>query len=110
MIISQEDLQYIEARINESANQDDPSDDYLISVYIERNPHRPWDEEARLSRYGVPIWAIIAYTNAVDGDLSQVAEDYVVPYEAVIAAIRYYARHKDSIDARILANAPSSLV
>jgi hypothetical protein len=39
------------------------------------------------------------------GDVARVAADYALPCEAVKAAIAYYQRHKNLIDARIAANA-----
>jgi uncharacterized protein (DUF433 family) len=41
----------------------------------------------------------------VGDDVAQVAADYALPSEAVEAAMAYYRRHKDLIDARIVANA-----
>jgi uncharacterized protein (DUF433 family) len=78
----------------------------LIAHYVEENPHRPGVADVRLvSPYGVPVWAIVGYLDVVEGNLSQVAEDYLVPVEAVKAALAYYRQHKAVIDARISANA-----
>jgi len=79
-------------------------DDDLIARYIEPNPHRPGLDEARLVGWGVAVWALVGYLTAVGGDIAQVAEDYDLPREAVEAALAYYRRHKDLIDARIAAN------
>ena len=38
------------------------------------------------------------------GDVACVAADYALPCEAVKAAIAYYQRHQNLIDARIVAN------
>lgn len=80
-------------------------DDESLACYIEANPYYPTPDEARVKEYGVSVWAIIAHLRAVGGDAARVAEDYALPKEAVEAAIAYYHRHKDLIDARIVANA-----
>ena len=80
-------------------------DDTLIARYIEQNPHYPSLDAARLRKYGVSVWSIIAHLHAVGGDVAHVAADYGLPCEAVEAALAYYRRHKDLIDARIAANA-----
>jgi uncharacterized protein (DUF433 family) len=76
----------------------------LIQRYIEPNPNRPGLDEARLRDYGVAIWAIIGYWRGYNGDVDRVAREYVVPREAVEAAVEYYRQHEAVIDARIQAN------
>jgi uncharacterized protein (DUF433 family) len=80
------------------------SADASIGEYIELNPHYPGLDEARLKRYGVAVWALIAYLPAVGGDLTRVAAGYDVPQAAVEAAYAYYQRHQALIDARIAEN------
>ena len=80
-------------------------DDTLIARYIEQNPHYPSLDAARVREYGVSVWSIIAHLRAIGGDVAHVAADYALPCEAVEAAIAYYRRYKDLIDARIAANA-----
>jgi uncharacterized protein (DUF433 family) len=41
----------------------------------------------------------------MDGDVAQLAAAYALPREAVEAALAYYHRHKELIDARIALNA-----
>ena len=77
----------------------------LIARHIEPDSCRSAPHEARLVEHGVSVWAIIAYLGVVNGDVKQVAEDYDVPVEAVQAALAYYQRYKDLIDARIAINA-----
>ena len=81
-------------------------DDELIKRFIEPNPHNPGADEARIARYGVPVWAVIGYLQAVGGDEECVARDYELPIEAVGAAIAYYRHHQKIIDARIDSNLP----
>jgi uncharacterized protein (DUF433 family) len=61
-------------------------------------------EEARLARYGVPIWALIGHMRAIDGTSEQVAFDYDIPLDVMKAALAYYKLHRHAIDARIAAN------
>jgi uncharacterized protein (DUF433 family) len=81
------------------------ADDRLIDMFVQANPSRPGAEEARIIRYGVPVWALIAHAQATGGDPDQVARDYGLPRQAVDAAFAYYQRHKAALDARIAANA-----
>ena len=61
--------------------------------------------DARLYDYGVSVWALVAYWRGVGEDVDRVATDYALPREAVIAALQYYERHRDLIDARLALNA-----
>ncbi|MBM3223388.1 MAG: DUF433 domain-containing protein [Candidatus Tectomicrobia bacterium] len=79
-------------------------DDKLIECYIEANACYPTQDEARLKKYGVAVWAVIAHLHAIGGNVALVAQDYALPKEAVEAAIAYYHKHKHLIDARIVAN------
>ena len=78
----------------------------LIKRYIDPN----WDRypggraDARLSDTGVPVWALVGHLRAVGNAIDRVATDYELPREAVEAALAYYRRHKDLIDARLLLN------
>lgn len=80
-------------------------DQELIDTYIEQDGGRPGVAEARVAVYGVPIWALVGYLQAVHGDMVRVAHDYRLPLEAVEAALAYYRRYKPMIDARLEANA-----
>jgi hypothetical protein len=62
-------------------------DDKFLARYIETNPHYPTPDEARVKEYGVSVWALIAHLHVVDGDVARVARDYVLPKEAVEAAL-----------------------
>lgn len=56
---------------------------------------------ARLDEYGVSVWALVSYYEAVGNDPDRVARDYDLPREAVEAALEFYREHKALIDARI---------
>jgi uncharacterized protein (DUF433 family) len=80
----------------------------LIERYVAEDPVRPGPAEARLAQYGTHVWAIVSYyRQAVHCDLDRVAHDYDIPREAVEAALAYYRKHRQAIDARILLNDPS---
>lgn len=82
----------------------EPHADELIAEYILISPDPDSIEDARLARYGVPVWALIGYLPAADGDLGAIAEAYQLPLDAVLAAFAFYARHRAAVDARIAAN------
>jgi uncharacterized protein (DUF433 family) len=81
--------------------------DELIARYIELDPDHPSEAEARIAKYGVPVWALVGYAPAARGNLSEVARVYDLPLDAVYAAILYYHRHKAVIDDRRAANTPA---
>ena len=72
-----------------------------VDQYIEDDPDHPGASRARLHRFGVSVWALVAYYQAANGDIDRVAADYALPREAVEAALAYYGRHRNAIDARI---------
>ncbi len=74
----------------------------LIEKYIEPAAD---PGEARLYSYGVSVWALVGYWRAVKGDVDQVARDYALPPDAVQAALAYYERHREAIDAVLASNA-----
>ncbi len=76
----------------------------LVAKSIEPNPHRLGLDEARLKNYGVSVWALVGYLDAAGGDVDRVAADYELPRVAVEAALAYYRRHRELIDARLAAN------
>ena len=78
----------------------------LIERYIDLDTDRyPGGRaDARLREYGVPVWALIGQLRVLDGDVDQLARDYELPREAVDAALAYYRRNKEYIDARLLLN------
>lgn len=70
-----------------------PIDEFLYRT--ERGPL-----EARV-KHGPDVWVLVRYLRAVDGDVSQAAEDYQIPEDAVRAALDFYRAHKKAIDGRI---------
>lgn len=81
-----------------------PNEQALIERYIDPN----WDRyggraDARLN-VGVPVWSLVGYLRVFNGDVDQVAAAFEIPREAVEAALAYYRRNKNYIDARFLLN------
>ncbi len=72
-----------------------------IAQYIDADPHHHGVHHAILRDEGIPVWALIGHLIGADWDVRQVAEDYQISLEAVEAAIQYYRRHKDALDAVI---------
>jgi uncharacterized protein (DUF433 family) len=82
------------------------AEDALIEQYIEEDPYRPGPADAQLKEYGTAVWALISYLDrALGGNVEQAAADYEVPLAAVEAALAYYRRHRELVDARIALNA-----
>jgi hypothetical protein len=76
--------------------------DALIAKYILRDPARPGRDRARTGtdEGTVAVGIVISYLTGAD--IAEVARAYDVPKEAIVAAIAYYRRHRDLIDARLL--------
>lgn len=91
----------------------------LIPRYITPDTHHPTEGSARMLPGDISIWALIAYMRALppeqdlpgrldrlidDAVIKQAAADYDLPLDAVRAAVAYYYRHRQAIDARIEEN------
>lgn len=82
-------------------------DDYIIARRIDEGRV---EAEASLRDSGVPVWAIVGhYLYAVDHDAEAVARDYDIPLDDVVAALIFYRRHCQAIDARIAENQDRSV-
>lgn len=73
----------------------------LSQHWVQRNPNKLGPAEAWIGAYGVAVWVLINQLQLDNWKAQQVAEDYKLPLAAIEAAIAYYKRHKDIIDARI---------
>lgn len=80
--------------------------DTLIALHIEPHPAKPGMVNYRLKEEegGYPVWAIIG--DLAPGILSeeQVLREFRISREALDAALAFYARNKEVIDAKIIAN------
>jgi hypothetical protein len=75
--------------------------DELVAKHVEPDRKRSGRHNARLVG-GPAVWAIIGYLRGAD--VAETARAYAVPEEAVRAAIAYYQRHREYIDAKLLLN------
>lgn len=81
------------------------NEEELISREIEEDSFSPGPADVRLRRSGVHVWAIVGqYLNAADRDKQAVARDYELSLEEIEAALAYFRRHSDVIEARLAAN------
>lgn len=81
------------------------TEDELIERYIEFNPNRPGRDRAQIKDCGIEVWALIAYyREGAKRDIKRVAKDYDIPLDAVRAALAYYDRERNLIDARLELN------
>lgn len=85
----------------------DDDETALIAEWIKPAPHSASADAARIAGTGVPVWALIGYLPAVHHDECQVAQDYELPVDAVRAAVAYYRRNREVIDAKLILNASS---
>jgi uncharacterized protein (DUF433 family) len=73
----------------------------MIARWVQPNPHKEGPAEAWLPASGVSVWVLINQLHLDGWKVERVAKDYQLPLEAVKAAVAYYERHKEIIDARI---------
>lgn len=73
-----------------------------LDAMVEQDPRHPGRHNARMRDYGTHVWAIIAALQGRNWDVTKVAAEYHVPEVAIRAAIRYYERNKEFIDAELL--------
>ena len=78
-------------------------DEALIHHYLvaDRGSLDPADVQVR--GRNLALWVLIRDLKAAKGNVLQVAADYGLPREAVLAARSYYLQHVAVIDARIRA-------
>jgi uncharacterized protein (DUF433 family) len=77
------------------------ADDELIARWIEPDPHYPTRERAWLRDHSVSVASVVLRWQSLAGDVEAVARALRVPTEAVAAALAYYRRNKEFIDARL---------
>jgi uncharacterized protein (DUF433 family) len=79
------------------------TDQELIDRFIELDSSGA-RADARVTGYGVHVWALVGYWQANGRDIDLVARDYELPREAVEAALAFYECHREIIDDRMQAN------
>ena len=73
----------------------------LIARYVKPHPHRGGRAEAWFPEFGYRVATLISYMQSEDATIAQTARHYEMPEEAVRAAIGFYRRNREAIDARI---------
>jgi uncharacterized protein (DUF433 family) len=73
-----------------------------LDAMVEQDPRRPGRHNARMRDYGTHVWALIAALQGSNWNIDQVAKEYHIPEVAIRAAIRYYERNREFIDAELL--------
>ena len=77
-------------------------EDRLIAEQIDQS----WGiADARLVCTGVSVWALIGYLRATGDDVERARQAHDLTPEAIDAALAYYRRYKELINARLLLNA-----
>lgn len=78
---------------------DEATADALIAAHIK--PHPDGDRHlAYVREGGVQVWALIGYLRGATR--TETAAAYDISEAAMLAAIAYYQRHRDLIDAQLL--------
>ena len=82
---------------------DEQTAEALIARFIQQDPNRYGRHQASVDggEGGPQVWIIINYLRA-GYDVAHVADAYDLSDEAVRAAVAYYERHRELIDAKIL--------
>jgi uncharacterized protein (DUF433 family) len=76
----------------------------LIAKYIRVDPAAPRPERARIKDTGVTVAILVSYLRGSDWDVPRAASAYEIPEAAVQAALAFYRRHPERIDAWIVTN------
>ncbi len=79
----------------------------LISRHVDPTPLGFGPDRAIIRDNGVSVWVVIADLSDPDSTVESVADDFDLSRDAVHAAVFYYLRDPDPVDARILLNQSS---
>jgi uncharacterized protein (DUF433 family) len=83
-------------------NQQTEQNNAQTDALVEQDVYEPGRHNARLTESGTHVWAIIAYLQGSDWDIPETARAYRVSEASVRAAIDYYERYRNLIDAELL--------
>ncbi len=92
-------------------------EDELIARWLRPDPDEPWPAAWRITEKGPQMWALAGYLEeALDPDpaspadqawfLMMASQDFALPREAVSAALVFYHRHREAVDAVAETNRP----
>lgn len=84
-------------------------EDALIARYIKPGEKHPISE-ATIGKTGPAVWRIVRFYHRVDGNLEEIEKYFNMQRPSIEAALAYYDKYKEFIDARILleADTPSN--
>jgi uncharacterized protein (DUF433 family) len=100
-------LKYVRPAIAELERDYTPAElDQLIANHIDPHPDGAGVSEAATRDRNVAVWALIGYIEVSKGDLDDVASGFCISTDAVRAAVAFYARYRQAIQARLLINNP----
>jgi uncharacterized protein (DUF433 family) len=75
-------------------------DDRLIAEHVDAS----WGRSRARLRSGVPIWSLVGYLRVYDGDAEQVRQAFELSADEMAAALAYYHRNQQYVDAFLLVN------
>ena len=75
-------------------------EDRLIAEHVDAS----WGRSRARLQSGVPIWSLIGYLRAYDGDAEQVRRSFELSADEMAAALAYYRRNRQYVDAFLLLN------
>jgi len=100
-------LKYVRPALEQLESTHTPAElDQLIAAHIDPDPGGHGVSEAVTRERNVSVWALIGYLEAVEGDIEKLASGYCLPIDAARAAIAFYGRYRQAIQARLLINNP----
>ncbi len=76
--------------------------DAAVDELIEQDPHKPGRHQARFVETGTHLWVVLGGLRRTNGDVAVTAREWGLSEYAVLAAIRYYERHRALFDAYFL--------
>ncbi len=80
------------------------TEDVLIAAHVRPHPWRKSASWAVVGERSVPIWAVMSRYDLAYDDAETIAREYGMSVDAVHAAVAYYHRHRNGIDAIIASN------
>ena len=106
-IVTRWHLKYARPAVEQFESAYTPSElDQLIAAHIDPDPGGHGVSEAVTRERNVSVWALIGYLEAVEGDLEKLASGYCLSVDAARAAVAFYGRYRQAIQARLLINNP----
>lgn len=80
------------------------SEEELLAMHTAPDPNSGGRAYARVMPSGVPIWALIGSLPGAGNEPRAIAQAYAITEEEMEAALAYYRRYREYIDAVLLLN------